>query len=171
MLCSIIWQLSYFNKWKKLSIGIDFGIGIDQNSWYRTGIVSKPKKLVSPITRIWEWETRVACGGGYVPFSYPEPFLRAVQRGALAKSITGYHKNMLLELANQMPVRNMDLARAPRRTARKQGSGYENGYVQSRTKIFIGQLARFGSRPLYYIYLKFLKFGPLMEAPRLLSVC
>jgi hypothetical protein len=61
MLCSIIWQVlqleysltcfkSYFNKWKKLSIGIDFGIGIDQNSWYRTGIVSKPKKLVSPIT-------------------------------------------------------------------------------------------------------------------------
>jgi hypothetical protein len=34
-----------------MSIGIDFGIGIDQNSWYRTGIVSKPKKLVSPITR------------------------------------------------------------------------------------------------------------------------
>jgi hypothetical protein len=30
-----------------LSIGIDFGIGIDQNSWYRTGIVSNPKKLVS----------------------------------------------------------------------------------------------------------------------------
>ena len=62
MLCSIIWQVlqleysltcfkSYFNKWKKLSIGIDFGIGIDQNSWYRTGIVSKPKKLVSPITK------------------------------------------------------------------------------------------------------------------------
>ena len=43
---------SYFNKWTKLSIGIDFGIGIDQNSWYRTGIVSKPKKLVSPITTI-----------------------------------------------------------------------------------------------------------------------
>ena len=65
-------------------------------------------------------------------FSYPEPFLRAVRRGALAKSITGYHKNMVrkqcpvLELANQMPVRNMDLARAPRRTARKKGSGYEN---------------------------------------------
>ena len=35
-----------------MSIGIDFGIGIDQNSWYRTGIVSKPKKLVSPITII-----------------------------------------------------------------------------------------------------------------------
>jgi hypothetical protein len=35
-----------------LSIGIDFGIGIDQNSWYRTGIVSNPKKLVSPITTI-----------------------------------------------------------------------------------------------------------------------
>jgi hypothetical protein len=33
----------------------------------------------------------------------------------------------VLELANQMPVRNMDLARAPRRTARKKGSGYENG--------------------------------------------
>ena len=49
-------------------------------------------------------------------FSYPEPFLRAVRRGALAKSITGYHKNMVikqcpaLELANQMPVQNMDLA-------------------------------------------------------------
>jgi hypothetical protein len=40
-----------FNKWKKLSIGIDFGIGFDQNSWYRTGIVSEPKKLVSPITK------------------------------------------------------------------------------------------------------------------------
>ena len=68
-------------------------------------------------------------------FSYPEPFLRAVRRGALAKSITGYHKNMVrkqcpvLELANQMPVRNMDLARAPRRTARKKGSGYENDFV------------------------------------------
>jgi hypothetical protein len=55
-----------------------------------------------------------------------------VRRGALAKSITGYHKNMVrkqypvLELANQMPVRNMDLARAPRRTARKKVSGYEN---------------------------------------------
>ena len=24
-------------------------IGIDENSWYRPGIVSKPKKLVSPI--------------------------------------------------------------------------------------------------------------------------
>ena len=36
-----------------MSIGIDFGIGIDQNSWYRTGIVSKPKKLVSPITSIY----------------------------------------------------------------------------------------------------------------------
>jgi hypothetical protein len=33
-----------------MSIGIDFGIGIDQNSWYRTGIVSKTKKLVSSIT-------------------------------------------------------------------------------------------------------------------------
>ena len=70
-----------------------------------------------------------------MPFSYPEPFLRAVRRGALAKSITGYHKNMVrkqysvLELANQMPVRNMDLARAPRRTARKKGSRYENGLM------------------------------------------
>jgi hypothetical protein len=46
-----------------------------------------------------------------VTFSYTEPFLRAVRRGALAKSTTGYHKNMVrkqypvLELANQMPVR------------------------------------------------------------------
>jgi hypothetical protein len=48
---------------------------------------------------------------GNYPFSYPEPFLRAVRRGSLAKSIIGYHKNMVrkqypvLELANQMPVR------------------------------------------------------------------
>jgi hypothetical protein len=42
---------------EKLSIGIDFGIGIDQNSWYRTGIVSEPKKLVSPITNIY-WSLR-----------------------------------------------------------------------------------------------------------------
>ena len=32
-----------------MSNGIDFGIGIDENSWYRPGIVSKPKMLVSPI--------------------------------------------------------------------------------------------------------------------------
>jgi hypothetical protein len=38
-----------------LSIGIDFGIGIDQNSWYRTDIASKPKKLVSPITSILQY--------------------------------------------------------------------------------------------------------------------
>jgi hypothetical protein len=37
----------------------------------------------------------------YKPFSYPEPFLRAVRRGALAKSITGYHKNMVRK---QYPV-------------------------------------------------------------------
>ena len=77
---------------------------------------------------------------GVAAFSYPEPFLRAVRRGALAKSITGYHKNMVrkqcpvLELANQMSVRNMDLARAPRRTARKKGSGYENGVAVDRAR-------------------------------------
>jgi hypothetical protein len=66
--------------------------------------------------------------------TFPSILLRAARRGALAKSITGYHENMVrkqypvLELANQMPVRNMDLARAPRRTARKKGSGYENGF-------------------------------------------
>ena len=48
------------------------------------------------------------------PFSYPEPFLRAVRRGALAKSKTGNHKNMVKDIyvirtisfvvANQMPV-------------------------------------------------------------------
>jgi hypothetical protein len=44
-----------------------------------------------------------ACSGneiGYFleyPFSYPEPFLRAARRGALAKSITGYHENMVIE--------------------------------------------------------------------------
>ena len=78
-------------------------------------------------------------------FSYPEPFLRAVRRGALAKSITGYHKNMVrkqcpvLELANQMPVRNMDLARAPRRTARKKGSGYENDQRVKSTELNVSE--------------------------------
>jgi hypothetical protein len=48
------------------------------------------------------------------PFSYPEPYLRAVRRGALAKSKTGNHKNMVKDIyvirtitfvvANQMPV-------------------------------------------------------------------
>ena len=51
---------------------------------------------------------------GHAPFSYPEPFLRAVRRGALAKSKTGNHKNMVKDIyvirtitfvvANQMPV-------------------------------------------------------------------
>ena len=80
-------------------------------------------------------------------FSYPEPFLRAVGRGALAKSITGYHKNMVrkqysvLELANQMPVRiwteyyigqsdaSSDI------TARKKGSEYENGLFADATQM------------------------------------
>jgi hypothetical protein len=30
-------------------------------------------------------------------FSYPEPVLRAARQGALAKSITGYHENMVIE--------------------------------------------------------------------------
>ena len=81
------------------------------------------------------WKLVKPASSSPTPFSYPEPFLLAVRRGALAKSITGYHKNMVrkqcpvLELANQIPVRNMDLARAPRRaplTARKKGSVYEN---------------------------------------------
>jgi hypothetical protein len=72
-------------------------------------------------------------------FSYPEPFLRAVRRGALGKSITGYHKkhgNRIYPVLEQQPslwpIRcqfDMDLARAPCRaplTARKMGSGYEN---------------------------------------------
>ena len=51
---------------------------------------------------------------GTAPFSYPEPFLRAVRRGALDKSKTGNHKNMVKDIyvirtitfvvANQMPV-------------------------------------------------------------------
>ena len=50
---------------------------------------------------------------GLSSFSYPEPFLRAVRRGALAKSKTGNHKNMVKDIyvirtitfvvANQMP--------------------------------------------------------------------
>jgi hypothetical protein len=62
---------------------------------------------VSGMNLIGRWNGRIP---GF-PFSW-----------ALAKSITGYHKNKrkqcpVLELANQMPVRNMDLARASRRTA------------------------------------------------------
>jgi hypothetical protein len=65
-------------------------------------------------------------------FSYPEPFLRAVRRGALAKSISELASDWLvltpdisfLTMFLWYPV--MDLARAPRRTARKKGSGYEN---------------------------------------------
>ena len=51
---------------------------------------------------------------GFQTFSYPEPFLRAVRRGALAKSKTGNHKNMVKDIyvirtitfvvANQMPI-------------------------------------------------------------------
>ena len=36
-----------------MGIGIDFGIGIDENLWYRPGIVSKPRKLVSPIPSLY----------------------------------------------------------------------------------------------------------------------
>ena len=68
-------------------------------------------------------------------FSYPEPFLRAVRRGALAKSISELASDWLvltqdivflpcfLTMFSWYPV--MDLARAPRRAARKKGSGYE----------------------------------------------
>ena len=68
-------------------------------------------------------------------FSYQEPFLRAVRRGALAKSISELASDLassntvycFLTMFLWYPV--MDLARAPRRvplTARKKGSGYEN---------------------------------------------
>ena len=56
----------------------------------------------------------VLCTFGSTSFSYPEPYLRAVRRGALAKSKTGNHKNMVryiyvirtitFVVANQMPV-------------------------------------------------------------------
>ena len=72
----------------------------------------------APITQITGKKLKIphTCDSdkGTTAFSYPEPFLRAVngaRRGALAKSITGYHKNMVrkqypvLELANHMPVR------------------------------------------------------------------
>jgi hypothetical protein len=42
-----------------------------------------------------------------------------------------------VKLANQMPVRNMDLARAPRRTARKKGSGYENVTKVDKNFVFL----------------------------------
>ena len=101
---------------------------------------------------------RYAC---HVTFSYPEPFLRAVngaRRGALAKSkpdiikawypvkhcacssliehaqcLTGYHV---------FKVSGLDFARAPRRatlTARKKGSVYENGHV---TTILVPRASR-----------------------------
>ena len=70
-------------------------------------------------------------------FSYPEPFLRAVRRGALAKSISNWHligynerycsNTGYILLPCFYGIRFLDLARAPRRTARKKGSGYENG--------------------------------------------
>jgi hypothetical protein len=65
-------------------------------------------------------------------FSYPEPLLHVVRRGALAKSI--FQTGIWLASSNSgycfltmflwYPV--MDLARTPRRTTRKKGSGYEN---------------------------------------------
>ena len=74
-------------------------------------------------------------------FSYPEPFLRAVngaRRGALAKSISNWHligynegycSNNVYTFTMFLWFPVLDLARAPRRTARKKGSGYENGLV------------------------------------------
>jgi hypothetical protein len=68
-----------------------------------------------------------------MPFSYPEPFLRAVRRGALAKSISELASDWLVLTPDIVflpcfyGIRVMDLTRAPRRTARKKGSGYENG--------------------------------------------
>ena len=62
-------------------------------------------------------------------------------RGALAKSITGYHKNMVREqypVLELWPIRcqfDMDLARAPRRArsnAHKKGSGYENDIISGK---------------------------------------
>jgi hypothetical protein len=59
------------------------------------------------------------------PFSYPEPFLRAVRRGNRIYPV-------LEQQPSLWPIRcqfDMDLARAPCRaplTARKMGSGYEN---------------------------------------------
>jgi hypothetical protein len=70
-------------------------------------------------------------------FSHPEPFLRAVRWGALAKSIfrTGIWLassnigHCFLTMFLWYPV--MDLARAPHRAARKKGSGDENAVTTS----------------------------------------
>ena len=76
----------------------------------------------------------------FCPFSYPEPFLRAVnraRRGALAKSISNWHligynegycSNNVVSFTMFLWFPVLDLARAPRRTARKKGSGYENAF-------------------------------------------
>ena len=58
------------------------------------GIRFWPEPLVAPRVRR-ALGTRMC--GSLSPFSYPEPFLRAARRGALAKSITGYHENMVIE--------------------------------------------------------------------------
>jgi hypothetical protein len=41
------------------------------------------------------WKLVKTASSAPPPFSYTEPFLRAVRRDALAKSITGYHKKMV----------------------------------------------------------------------------
>jgi hypothetical protein len=91
-------------------------------------------------------------------FSYPELFLRAVngaRRGALAKSISNWHLIGYNEgyCSNNVYIFTMflwfpvlDLARAPRRTARKKGSGYENvvpGYLPSRENMQNGFILHF----------------------------
>jgi hypothetical protein len=75
----------------------------------------------------------------YLPFSYPEPFLRAVRRGALAKSISNWHligynegycSNTGYILLPCFYGSGFGFGQSPRRTARKKGSGYENVYLR-----------------------------------------
>ena len=86
----------------------------------------------------------------HVPFSYPEPFLRAVRQGALAKSISNWHligynegycsNNGYILLPCFYGIRFWiwaHLARAPRRTARKKGSGYENKHWRKKMGVSV----------------------------------
>jgi hypothetical protein len=69
-------------------------------------------QIINVVFSIGGFKVSDAIGSG--AFSYPEPFLRAARRGALAKSKTGNHKNMVKDIylirtitfvvANQMPV-------------------------------------------------------------------
>ena len=69
------------------------------------GKICQNFKFLLFIRLILDWQSL-----GPISFSHPEPFLRAfdrARRGALAKSITGYHKNMVSNLTLRKQVGNL----------------------------------------------------------------